>query len=205
MEKNRIVGVPSPIVFWTVFVVVLIPSSWFVATSYIGLQDILAKLHATQSSQAIEYYKENRTDKASDLMIRAHLEYDSLWNRQGRTISFLATRTWLRFMSSAFGAILIFVGSIYLLCRIEASSSDMNADYGGFKFSVVSSSPGIIMLIVGATLMAIPNIVDQPIETIDGASYLLPFWGDGLHSDNSTRPSESPTARQVLKLIEEGS
>lgn len=200
VDQNKIMGVRSSVVFWTVFAAVLVPSTWFVGSSYLGLQDILAKLHVTQSSQTVAYFKEKRPIAPSDLMIRAHLEYDTLWNRQGRTISFLATRTWLRFMSSVFGAILIFVGSIYLLCRIEASRSEMNGKYGELKVSLITSSPGIIMLIVGAALMMTPNIVDQPIETFD-PTYVPPVI-DSVNALES-RPSETPYAENILKNIEE--
>lgn len=199
-SDTNIMGVSSKVVFWTVFVTVLIPSIWFIVSSYSGLQKILTNLYSAQSLQTIEYFKNNEIDTSSNLALLAHLEYDTFSNRQGRSISFIATRTWLRFMSSGFGSILIFVGSIFLLCRIESSNFNMNAESGSVKASVVASSPGIAMLFVGAVLMLSPTIVDQPIETNDGSSYIFTSHENTINAA-AKNAADTPEARKFLENL----
>ena len=173
-----IMGVPSRVVFWLLFAVTIIPSGWFIGSSYFGLQDILQKLNSPSNSTKT-YLNELAPDQNDNAVIvreiiRAHLEIDVVQNRQARSNSFIATRTWLRFMSSAFGSILIFIGAVFLFSKVDtATATHISAKGENAGFSLKSTSPGIIMVFVGAILMISPNFATQEIETIDAPLYVL--------------------------------
>ena len=161
--------------FWIVFWVSLAPCGWFIATSYMGLQTILTALHTPPNSESvITSYLSGYADSPQPLasIVQAHLEFHVIQNRQARANSALATRTWLRFMSSVFGSVLVFIGAVFVLAKIETSAiGDMEAESSGVKFRIKSSSPGLIMVVIGAILMASANFAKQKITTTDGAVY----------------------------------
>ena len=175
-DTGTIMGVRAPVVFWAVFVSAVIPSAWFIGMSYLGLKDILLHLHSSYSETTLPYltrHAESNDPSVVHDIVRAHLDFDTLSNRQARANSLLSTRTWLRFMSSGFGSILIFVGAIFLLSRIESSSNTvLSAGNQGAWLKLASSSPGILMVAIGAFLMVSPNFSGQVIDTRDPSPFL---------------------------------
>ena len=104
----------------------------------------------------------------------------------------------MRFMSSGFGGILIFIGAIFLLSRIETSSESTVSGKGGSAgFSTKSSSPGVVMVVVGALLMISPNFATQKIKVEDSYPSVAP----GLSVEAGWRPSDTPKAEEIIKRL----
>ena len=137
--RKYILGVRQDFIFWAVFIVILTPFSWFMYQSYQGLNRIIDNLYLDSSSITRAYVDQIAADGPGEILSRTVLEFDTLTNRNARSISFIATRTWLRFMSSAFGGILIFVGAIFILSKIEAGETKIDGSSGGVSISVVST------------------------------------------------------------------
>ena len=203
-----IMGIRSQVVFSSVFVVAVVPSAWFVWKSFGGLHDILDQMSVSYSTSTLGYLGHH--EKAhGDIQIvreivRTHLEFDTIQNRQSRANSSLATRTWLRFMSSGFGSILIFIGAIFLLAKIETSSTNAIEGRGGdLYFNFVSTSPGIIMVAFGVALMTIPNWVEQEIAVTDGCVYMDCRSATGAPGKETAgpQPSDSEEAKRILEQI----
>ena len=187
-------------VFFVAAVAAFVPSAIFIYMSYGGLNKILTSLDTAQSTTTQNYLsKLSERDNGDALLseiIVAHLEYDTLRNRQLRGNSLLATRTWLRFMSSVFGSILVFIGAIFLLSKIEfgvPTSIEGKADIA--SFSIKSTSPGIIMIAIGAVLMIVPNIAKQDIGVTDGSVY----YETKAEEPADIRPSQTPLGRATIE------
>ncbi len=175
-QTSTIMGIPEKVVFCVVFVLVFLLLACFVGGSYVELRDILKPLRDTNSrEEALKELKEITTDmQNTQEKLRAHLEFSTIQNRKERANYFIATRTWLRFMASTFGSILAFIGAIFLLSRIVSESRNMIiGEGGGLRLMLITTSPGIVMIVVGAVLMTIPHFSDQPITTKDAATYIL--------------------------------
>ena len=172
-QQHQLLGGFNPrFIFWVVFFISIIPCGWFIGASYVGLQQILSALNEpiASSDSILTYLSSHAEDpELTPEVIRAHLEYHTIYNRQSRANSLLSTRTWLRFMSSVFGSVVTFIGAIFVLARIETSS---DSTISAKNISLRSSSPGILMVGVGAALMISPNFAPQEIETRDGAVYV---------------------------------
>lgn len=174
-----IMGVNPRTVFFLGFIAAALPSVWFIATSYFAVTDTVEYIHDNRSQETLTYLKalvDNQRDVSEiEIIVRAHLEYDTLNNRQGRSNSALASRTWLRFMSSGFGSIVIFIGAVYVLARIETkipTNIDAEGVKTNLKVSLRSTSPGIVMVLIGGFLMITPNFAKQNIRTHDVGTYL---------------------------------
>lgn len=192
-----IMGVKPKIVFFLGFIAAAIPSIWFIATSYFSVLNTVEYMHDNRSQETLTYLKaiiDNNDDvEKIELIVRAHLEYDTLNNRQGRSNAALASRTWLRFMSSGFGSIIIFVGAIYVLSRIE-TRNPTDATGGetrvGFNVSIKSTSPGLVMVLIGGLLMITPNFAKQIIRTDDIGTYLsLPLGETNVEVHDRVSPA----------------
>ena len=177
-----------------------VPSAIFIYMSYGGLGKILVSLDTAQSTTTQNFlsklHERDTGDALLSEIIIAHLEYDTLRNRQLRGNSLLATRTWLRFMSSIFGSILVFIGAIFLLSKIEfgvPTSIEGKADLA--SFSIKSTSPGIIMIALGAVLMIVPNIAKQDIGVIDGAVY----YETKAKDTTNVPPSRTPLGKATIE------
>ena len=170
-DNATIMGIRSSVIFWAVFVSVVLPSAWFIYISYSGLNEIISSLNSAYSKTTIPYLAQHSEQRDTIIIhdiVRAHIDFDTLSNRQARANSLLATRTWLRFMSSGFGSVLIFVGAVFLLSRIESlSKTAISAQNANSIFHLTTSSPGIIMVLIGALLMISPNFSEQTIEVRD--------------------------------------
>lgn len=112
---------------------------------------------------------------ASDLFFERAtiaLEHDVMLLRKQRSATLLATRTWMRFMSLIFGAILVVIGSAFILGRVTATPTDGQFSLADLSLNLSSSSPGIFLTAFGAILISIPNLSQQRIETNDTSTYV---------------------------------
>lgn len=163
--------------FWIAFAVAFLPCVAFLYLSYVHFQLVLEHIFSNHTQGTKNYLSMiSQTAGGSDeieLIARLHLEQDAMWNRQNRTNSALASRTWLRFMTTCFGSIIAFVGAIFLLSKIgRTERTEAGATASGVEFSFRSSSPGVVMILVGCALMVIPHFSNQDIESIDANLYL---------------------------------
>ena len=177
----KVMGIQGRHVFWIAFSVVAIPCLAFLVLSYIHFQEVSDHIFAEHTQETKAYLssltKNTGELPTSEYIARLHLEYDAMWNRQNRTNSALATRTWLRFMTACFGSIVVFIGAIYVLSKIGLSEqTEAEAVAPGVEFSFRSSSPGLVMVLLGASLMVIPHFASQEIGSIDGNIYM--HWMD---------------------------
>ncbi|PCI88250.1 MAG: hypothetical protein COB24_03935 [Hyphomicrobiales bacterium] len=141
--------------------------------AYQGAQTVVSKIYehipSKQTSKIIDILLEK--DNSHSFAIYAALEADTISARHSRVASLLATRTWLRFMSSMFGAILIVIGATFVLGKISDKGNKIDVNGGGIKAVLDTSSPGLILAFIGAILMSWPLAAGQEITTKDRASF----------------------------------
>ena len=174
-----VMGIPQSFIFWPVFLVMIGFSSYFIVINYVGLQNALTLFDKEYHSSALPYMEglEKKGVDAKNMIetARVYLEIDAIRDRQERANYAAAARTWSRSVTTAFGIILIFFGMIFVLSKIgESSLTKMSGKSVGeiVRFSLTTSSPGIVMIMIGALLMSIPHFSPQTISTRDGAIYV---------------------------------
>lgn len=197
--ENDSHGLNSKVVFFLLLAILALPTLFFVAKSYAQLNTILeeikkpialkAPMLLSQDTQALI-----RTDRAQfDSLARVTLEHDIMTYRHQRTTAFLATRTWIRFMSLMFGAILVVIGGGFVLGRISAPSFSGQFSFKDAGASVATSSPGLVLVICGIILISIPNLSAQRIETDDTSSYFA-------QSSNAIEPSKEAVEKSISEI-----
>jgi hypothetical protein len=170
-ENKNTRGAQRNLIFWVVFIVILIPFCWFMYQSHVGAKKIIDKLYSHNSEITKSYMAQINANEPNEIVARTVLEFDTLTNRNARTLSFIAGRTWLRFLSSAFGGILVFVGAIFILAKVESGETRIEGGSGSHSVSLLSTSPGLILTAIGALLILSPNYAQQGIGTDDRSNY----------------------------------
>jgi hypothetical protein len=120
-----------------------------------------------KSSKAIYIDKEYLQWKALVL-----LEEDVVHRRYHQANSVMLARVWTRYLGFVTGMILALVGAVFILGKLEELHTKLQADSQLFKASVYTSSPGILLAVLGSILMAITLLVPFEIETRDRATYM---------------------------------
>lgn len=196
MSEEKIFGLKAVVVFWILFAVMIIPSAFFIGNSFYELDEILEKIN-DPPALFTEKILDKELNKADIDVFNAQaiiaLELDVMKVRHHRSIAFIATRTWMRFMTIIFGSILVVIGAAFVLGKISGSETNIDAGGKDMKLALKSSSPGIILVFFGVILIGIPHFSKQQIATSDASSFVgkAPISsGSGLNTEISAEENE---------------
>ena len=189
---SRILGVDQRYVFAMVFVMMLLPYGWFLADSFRRLEGILTTINHPPQTTAQSLLADPRLLQLDathvDALSRTALERDTILLRNHRANVSLSTRTWLRFMSVIFGAILVLIGSAFVLGRVSMERLESEAKSERWSIALKTSSPGLLLALMGCALIVLPNFARQDINISDSGAYL------GLTYPNVSQPAAAPGA-----------
>lgn len=179
--------------FSTLLAVLLLPSAFFIGVSYVQLNQVLVTINKPMESKAAELLASTAADGKIDIAA-VFLERDVMAYRHQRTTALLATRTWMRFMSLIFGALLVVIGCSFVLGRVSGPVYEGEVSVSEVSGNLKSSSPGLFLIAAGIVLVAIPNLSTQMIQTDDASSYFTPAIG-------GDRGAGSPTQSEVDQVM----
>jgi hypothetical protein len=100
------------------------------------------------------------------------LEQDTMAMRYQQINATLLLRTWTRYTGFLVGMVLALVGAFFILGRLKEETSQLSGESGGFKFALVTSSPGVILAVLGTLLMVVTLVVKFDFEVQDRPVYL---------------------------------
>ena len=109
---------------------------------------------------------------------------DNLY-QQARVL--LMTRLWTTYIGFVTGMILALVGATFVLGKLETSPSALNTKTNLWDFSINSASPGLVLAVLGTTLMLATIFTHHPIETNHRAIYLHDYY-EASTSDTAHTP-----------------
>lgn len=141
----------------------------------------------------------------------ARMEEKSLDRRYSQGGLLLVSRIFTKYLGFFTGMILAIVGAIFIIGKLQESSSDIEGSVGDqMKLKVVSSSPGVIFAILGTVLMLSTILQHAEISVKDQPLFLNPAnvyinAGHSLESDSVAVPT--PRKHQIdltdIKRLEE--
>lgn len=100
------------------------------------------------------------------------LEQDAMSMRYQQINATLLLRTWTRYTGFLVGMVLALVGAFFILGRLREETSQLSGESGGVKFALVTSSPGVILAVLGTVLMIVTLVVKFDFEVQDRPVYL---------------------------------
>lgn len=106
-----------------------------------------------------------------DWYARALLEEMALKRRYQQNSIGMQSRIWTRLMGFLTGMVLVFSGCIFILGKLR-EGVDMSGDIQGAKWTLVTSSPGIVLALAGTVLIGLAIYVPSTVESTDAVVYL---------------------------------
>lgn len=101
------------------------------------------------------------------------LELHAMQRRYHQANVLLMSRIWIRYLGFVTGMMLALVGAVFILGKLEVPTSTVRGEVSNqLKYEIQSSSPGIILGVLGTVLMAASIVVNHRIEVQDKPVYL---------------------------------
>ncbi|AYV46850.1 hypothetical protein CFHF_07990 [Caulobacter flavus] len=125
--------------------------------------------------------------------VAAALEQSVVARRYEFAVATLRVRLWTRMLGFSAGMVLAMVGAAFVLGRLQESQSQLSAQGAALSVSMTSASPGLILAVLGAGLMALSIAVAPNVTTSDGAIYWMePAPADSAEPPGSSLPPPTP-------------
>jgi hypothetical protein len=109
------------------------------------------------------------------------LEQYSIQRRYHQANVLLMARVWTRYLGFVTGMICTLIGAIFILGKLQEPASALSGDAASWKFSLTTTSPGLMLAVLGTLLMVTTLVVPARIEVEDKATF-VGTWNGGGHS-----------------------
>jgi len=155
----------------------------FVVTSYLEFQDFKRRLEAPNQSNEWKIILAPSSSLQADQSTAFQytkwralvlLERESLHQRYNHSNTIILARMWTRYLGFLTGMILAIVGAVFILGKLKETESQLGAEANSIKFSITSSSPGLILSTLGTILILTTLIIKTDATVGDGNIYLIP-------------------------------
>jgi drug/metabolite transporter (DMT)-like permease len=80
---------------------------------------------------------------------------------------------WIKYLGFVTGMILAFIGAVFILGKLQESNSIVSGKMEAAEVSIKSSSLGIILVVLGTSLMSITLVMRHNVNVTDAAIYLV--------------------------------
>lgn len=115
------------------------------------------------------------------------LEKNVIQHRYQQVNTALLLRAWTRYLGFLTGMILAFIGSVFILGKLREEAIQINGEAEGIKASLNTSSPGIVLAVLGVLLMCLTIAIPFQFETRD-----IPVYFSNYVLPNSDTSSPEP-------------
>lgn len=154
---------------------------FFGAMSVLELRDLYSRLeHRPMTfADSLAAYEAAAGEAAATpdylrFKVLATLEADALQRRYHQANATMLARVWTRQLGFVTGMVLALVGAAFILGRLNDAPARIQGEGKGFKGALETSSPGIVLTVLGAGLMALTISIPFGVETRDANIYLGP-------------------------------
>jgi hypothetical protein len=149
----------------------------------------------------------------AQLETMAVLESNAMESRYHQATMALLIRICIVFLGFLTGMVLSLVGAAFILGKLRDPSSNLNAQAAAWKVSLTTASPGLVLVLLGTTLMLATITARIDVNVTDAALYLS---SDNLNArrtatiqtapgGSTAQPSAKPEKRSdILKEVEDG-
>ena len=140
----------------------------------------------------------------AQLRVQTQMEEYILKQRYHHANVALISRNWFEFIGFSTGVMLALIGAAFILGKLREAPAEIDATVSALlRISIVTSSPGIILSLLGTVLIATTMMTHQPISVKDGSVY-LPKMANNLPFVTSTPSTHDLANDKETKLKESG-
>ncbi|MFT3934947.1 MAG: hypothetical protein QM726_15080 [Chitinophagaceae bacterium] len=134
----------------------------------------------------------NEIIQSTRLKALVNLEANSFQNQYHQANVLLMARLWTSYIGFVTGMILAIVGATFILGKLREPVSELSSSVSGNSLSLKTTSPGLIMAVLGTTLMITTLVTHHNIETRQVALY--------IHDSDNQLPASLPDKPPALRL-----
>lgn len=116
------------------------------------------------------------------------LEQDAISHRYAQVNATILARVWTRSMGFTTGMLLAIVGSAFILGKLRERQTELKQETETLKLSLATSSPGIVLAVLGSFLMSITLLTKFDIDVRDVPVYI----------SSRTQSSELPDPTRLI-------
>jgi hypothetical protein len=113
------------------------------------------------------------------------LEQGMISHRYAQVNATILARVWTRLMGFTTGMLLAIVGSAFILGKLREQPTELRQETEALKFSLATSSPGIVLAVLGSFLMSITLLTKFDIDVRDVPVYISARTQSGEFPDPS--------------------
>jgi hypothetical protein len=128
----------------------------------------------TQNNLAASASTYDEQLEARQLEILARMEAYVIERRYHHANVMIMSGVWIRYLGFVTGMILALVGASFVLGKMREQVSEVEGKTSGFGFALRSTSPGIILVVLGVMLMFATIVDKDQYEVQDASVYLNP-------------------------------
>ena len=125
---------------------------------------------------------------AAQRALLTSLELDVTNRRHYMTGVFVRTNAWIKYLGFVTGMILAVTGAVFIVGRLRAPETEIEAEVASVRYQVRSASPGIILAVLGVALMVSTIAIRHGVSFNDRAVYVSE---DSLVSGESADADDS--------------
>jgi len=119
------------------------------------------------------------------------LEIHALQQRYHQANVLLMSRIWTNYIGFLTGMILSLVGATFILGKLREPATNLDAQNAALKFTLSTSSPGIVLATLGTLIMLTTLIVHTEITVNDRPLYLGMPFDTGILAQPALPPPQS--------------
>ena len=152
---------------------------FFFLVTYVQLYDLNSRIEQTPPLKLPDITSKfpNEDTNAAEritlqrLSLAAALEANTVARRYHQANVLLMSRVWAHYLGFVTGMTLALVGAAFVLGQLRVPITGLESKSGSLELSLRSASPGVIMSVLGVTLMITTIITHREIETQDTSVY----------------------------------
>jgi hypothetical protein len=161
---------------------IVLAGLFFAAMSIFELRDFYKRVEhqpftLNESFAAFEAARPTAIDNDPSYLrfkVAALLEANAMERRYRQANSTMLARVWTRQLGFLTGMLLALIGAAFILGRLQEGETRIEAEAQGAKGVLTSSSPGLVLAVLGTVLMGITIWIPFGVETRDLNTYLRP-------------------------------
>lgn len=130
-------------------------------------------LRPVASAASTDTLSDKRQPETVPWQALANLEQYSLQRRYNQANVLLMARVWTHYLGFVTGMISMLIGAVFILGKLQEPPTSASSDTAAWKFSLTTTSPGLVLAFLGTLLMVTTMVAPARIEVEDKATYLF--------------------------------
>ncbi len=161
---------------------VIVTASFFAVATIWKFGDLEARTARPPSTPAPTWSTSpqdfNQQMRVAEMQASYSLEADLIARRYDASNLAFESRLWTRFMGFVTGMILALIGAAFVLGKLEISQGELEAAARGISVAMRTTSPGILLAVLGTVLMGLSIALPGTVAMNDRAVYFMRPGGD---------------------------